>query len=1021
MSCENTNARIQIKYSTVGGQVPSIPSTNDHNDGTWNPTDIYIGEFFLNSYDDLLWVRTLGGILPIGVTGGSASIIGDFVSKANGGTYSGPIFAPTMSTPNLVATTISATAIDATIFGSTPSLYYGDGSNLTGITTVWNGGTVSLTSVFNDYVEFQNGLSVGNISNLGNIIYVNDDTEFSGGVSASYFIGDGSLITNLPLGPTANDYTTAAYLDGNIIRYDRTDLADAYSVDLTPILITQSISNFNWDSATNDATISINDGSFFTINLGIFNDISTAVINATDVYANNFYGTFNGTQSGPSINAIISTTYEDLIISASNSTLLPGNWYNFSYSITGVDPAAITVDYNIFLFALTTGVLDLTAGKRVMDTPIFDNGVVEDWYNTAMYNIGDKVIFCNRVWNNIAGGAGSIDSVYNLDAVTWELEISPLYYKSIAYDISYNLINKEVTHQRDSYGNEIYGEGQIVSDLYFPQNTIDISDWNYNNYNKFDNYSFGMWNNVNLDSFEPTIVYNNNVQGLVYGNVCTKIYNNVIHQTTNSNIKNNVLSISNNSIYNNRVGAIQNNTNTLSISYNSNSGFINDNTIDGVIYNNDNAGDIENNIGGAISGNKNNGDIKDNSSTYGTIINNSNLGDIDNNTSATDGSIYNNSNGSNISYNVVQTTISFNSNVGFISNNTISGSIFSNNGTGNIDSNTIGDSIEYNNTGSIENNTCGLISYNTGGLISLNSNDGSILYNTISNTIVSNDNSGTISWNVSDTIANNTSDVVDIDENKVGFIESNENVGVITNNVARKIIDNTNDGDIRFNNMTGNIENNDNTGVINYNSGFDIENNGFQVLDIELNEVTDRITNNTNVGYISQNQAGEIYNNSNNCNIYSNDVEQSISNNTNNGDIYKNKAISINSNNLSGGTIDSNVVKGDIYGNSGAGTMNLNVCAGISNNSKSAISRNTIGGVIENNNVTSIVGNTGCNEGIISNTLSGTILNNDVGYQISSNTNTGDISRNNVSFKISINLPTTGDILRNICYTIENN
>ena len=298
MSCENTNARLQIKYTTIAGQVPTIPSTNDHNDGTWNPTDIYIGEFFLNSQDDLLWVRTLDGILAVGGTGGSASFIGDFVSKANGGTYSGPVFAPTFSAINMIATTISATAIDATIFGSTGSTYYGDGSNLTGITTNWNGGTVSDPTQFDNTVDFNQDISVNNVyaGTLG-YTHIHSDVIVDGGLSASYFVGDGSLLTNLPIGPTANDYTTNAYLDGNIIRYDRTDLADAYSVDLTPILFTQSVASFGWDSATNDATITINDGSFFTINLGIFNNISTAIINATDVYATNFYGTFNGTFS----------------------------------------------------------------------------------------------------------------------------------------------------------------------------------------------------------------------------------------------------------------------------------------------------------------------------------------------------------------------------------------------------------------------------------------------------------------------------------------------------------------------------------------------------------------------------------------------------------------------------------------------------------------------------------------------------------------------------------------------------
>lgn len=48
MSCNNSNARLQIKYTTIAGQVPTIPSTNDHNDGTWNSTDIYIGDYSMH-------------------------------------------------------------------------------------------------------------------------------------------------------------------------------------------------------------------------------------------------------------------------------------------------------------------------------------------------------------------------------------------------------------------------------------------------------------------------------------------------------------------------------------------------------------------------------------------------------------------------------------------------------------------------------------------------------------------------------------------------------------------------------------------------------------------------------------------------------------------------------------------------------------------------------------------------------------------------------------------------------------
>lgn len=396
MSCENTNARLQIKYTTIAGQVPTIPSTNDHNDGTWNPTDIYIGEFFLNSQDDLLWVRTLDGILAVGGTGGSASFIGDFVSKANGGTYSGPVFAPTFSAINMIATTISATAIDATIFGSTGSTYYGDGSNLTGITTNWNGGTVSDPTQFDNTVDFNQDISVSNVypGTLG-YIDIHSDIIVDGGLSASYFVGDGSLLTNLPIGPTANDYTTNAYLDGNIIRYDRTDLADAYSVDLTPILFTQSVASFDWNSSTNDATITINDGSFFTINLGIFNNISTAIINASDVYATNFYGTFNGTFSNDIYTtsaSLVGTTAvfdrtDGITYSLDLSTLSGGG--SGSVGPTGATGATGSQGYRAVMNLSYTG-SGLTLGLGTITLPI----------GTPINNLGWQQGTRVRVWHS---------------------------------------------------------------------------------------------------------------------------------------------------------------------------------------------------------------------------------------------------------------------------------------------------------------------------------------------------------------------------------------------------------------------------------------------------------------------------------------------------------------------------------------------------------------------------------------------------------------------------------------------
>ena len=56
------DSRIKIKRSTVNSTVPTVPSSNDHTDGTWIATDIYKGELFYNQADGVLWTRGDSGI-----------------------------------------------------------------------------------------------------------------------------------------------------------------------------------------------------------------------------------------------------------------------------------------------------------------------------------------------------------------------------------------------------------------------------------------------------------------------------------------------------------------------------------------------------------------------------------------------------------------------------------------------------------------------------------------------------------------------------------------------------------------------------------------------------------------------------------------------------------------------------------------------------------------------------------------------------------------------------------------------
>lgn len=61
------DSRILLKRSTVAGEVPTIPGSSTHTDGTWIATDIYEGEAFLNVTDARLFTRAGSTIKEIGL------------------------------------------------------------------------------------------------------------------------------------------------------------------------------------------------------------------------------------------------------------------------------------------------------------------------------------------------------------------------------------------------------------------------------------------------------------------------------------------------------------------------------------------------------------------------------------------------------------------------------------------------------------------------------------------------------------------------------------------------------------------------------------------------------------------------------------------------------------------------------------------------------------------------------------------------------------------------------------------
>jgi hypothetical protein len=66
-------SRMLVKRTDQTGEVPTVPPITATTLNQFIPTDLFVGEFFLNEVDDLLWIRTSNGILPISLSGSTGT------------------------------------------------------------------------------------------------------------------------------------------------------------------------------------------------------------------------------------------------------------------------------------------------------------------------------------------------------------------------------------------------------------------------------------------------------------------------------------------------------------------------------------------------------------------------------------------------------------------------------------------------------------------------------------------------------------------------------------------------------------------------------------------------------------------------------------------------------------------------------------------------------------------------------------------------------------------------------------
>jgi len=183
MALNQIDSKSSIKYSTISGATPSIPLSIDHTDGTWNDTDIYIGEYFMNSVDDRLWLRTINGVMEM-TNSSTYSTSPSTYLELTGGTMSGDI---EMGTSTVFKSSNGGGQID---------LDYGGAADEVLISTdngAWNEGGI--------YLSKNNGVEIFNYDSYG--ININT-TDSNVGISDT----SGSFIINNEMGIAMNPSLT---------------------------------------------------------------------------------------------------------------------------------------------------------------------------------------------------------------------------------------------------------------------------------------------------------------------------------------------------------------------------------------------------------------------------------------------------------------------------------------------------------------------------------------------------------------------------------------------------------------------------------------------------------------------------------------------------------------------------------------------------------------------------------------------------------------------------------------------
>jgi hypothetical protein len=312
MSDKTEYSRLLLKRTGISGEVPTIPPITATTLNEFNATDLFVGEMYVNTADDLLWVRTDSGILPISLSGSTGTTIPDLLTVLSQGNTTGafPIVVSSGSTIQYLGLNTGSTS---TILGLDAS-----------------GNTIT-TSVVGATQDLDNVLSYGNSTGAYDIVVSSGQTiQYQG-------LNSGSTTTILGLDGSGNTITTSVidndtYITGGTITYINSNgTLDLFDNSGSTISITGLTDVYSTGGTYSNGTITIdkNDGTSFNVS-GLFTGYTSVVESLTTGT-----GLSGDTTTG---NITLINTAPDQIVSISGGTNISvsGTYPSFAISATGL-------------------------------------------------------------------------------------------------------------------------------------------------------------------------------------------------------------------------------------------------------------------------------------------------------------------------------------------------------------------------------------------------------------------------------------------------------------------------------------------------------------------------------------------------------------------------------------------------------------------------------------------------------------------------------------------------------------